>query len=129
MFSVRPITNKRTLARSYRLKSLFSVVGFGKKKKRQASLGSFSFLSSSVPFSSQFFCVTMGISSVCFPLNGNCNAPVTSGAIWCESWPWWLLETEDVISWTGAPVLRERRCVVDTSRNCSAVFPHSRNLY
>lgn len=99
------------------------------KKKRQASLGSFTFLSSSVPFSSQFFCVTMGISTVCFPLNGNCSAPVTSGAIWCESWPWWLLETEDVISWTGAPVLRERRCVVDTSRNCSAVFPHSRNLY
>lgn len=34
-----------------------------------------------------------------------------------------------MIVWLEAPVLRDRRCVVDTSRNCSTVFPHSRNLY
>lgn len=107
--------------------SLFSVVGFEKKPK--PSLDSFSLHSSSVSFSSQFFCVTMRIRSVLFTLNRNWNAPVTSRTIWCETWPWWLLETEDVITWIGAPVLRDQRCVVDTSRNCSAVFPHSRNLY
>lgn len=27
-----------------------------------------------------------------------------------------------MITWIGAPVLRDQRCVVDTSRNCSTVF-------
>lgn len=123
-FNVFSDTSKRTLAESFRIWSLLSVVGFGggKKTPNPASL---SLHSSSVSFSSQIFCNHED--SLCmFPfkweLKCSCNP------IRCESWPRCSLETEDVISWTGAPVLREQRCVVDTSRSCSAVFPHSRNL-
>jgi len=123
MFSVRPITSRKSLARYFRITSLFSVVGFEKKQTASDTVSLYS-----ASFGSQFFRVTVRTGSVLFPLNGNWGAPVTSGAVWCESWPWCLLETEDVITWMGAPVLRDRRCMVNTSRNCSAVFPHNRNL-
>lgn len=126
MFSVRPNAIKKIFSTILQNHEFVLCCWIWKK---QTTLDTFFLHSCSVSLSSQFFCVTMRIRSMLFSLNGNWNAPVTSRAVWCESWPWCLLETEDVITWIGVPVLRDWRCVMDTSRNCSVVFPHSRNLY
>lgn len=74
-FNVFSDTSKRTLAQSFRIWSLLSVVGFVGKKNAKTQLLCLCILVL-FPLAVRFS-VIMRIRYVCFPLNGNWNAPVT----------------------------------------------------